>query len=366
MRILLVRLSAIGDCLHALPVLNALRDQLPEAYLGWAIQAESHRLLSDHAAVDRFHLYPRRERGALGHARALWRFRRELRLDRYDIALDLQGLTKSGLVAWWSNAPLRIGFRGEQSRELNALFLNRRIAPPEAARHVVDRNLSLLRALDLGVPDEVDWSLPSTEPGNRLRGFLNGLGSLPYVVVNAGTTWPTKRWPVECFAELVTAIAARGDVQVVVTWGSSGEERDADRIVAHDESERVTKAPATSLQELQTLIAGSRLFVGNDTGPMHLAVALGVPVVALFGASDPVRNGPYPALWLASNDDSSASLRGRIRSSAVLSAPIELECRPCRKSRCARGDLACLRQLPVVTVLAACAERLGGGGSQTG
>lgn len=350
MRILVIRLSAIGDCIHALPVVNALRAQIPNAHLGWAIQDLPHTLLAGQSAVDRFHLYPRRAPGVFGHARALWSFRSELRQERYQIALDIQGLTKSGLVAWMSGAPLRVGFDGKDSRELNRLLINRRVAAASGA-HVVDRNLGLLAAIGLDRPEIVEWRLPAAAldggQGGPVAAHLENLEHRSYLVVNPGTTWATKRWPVDRFAELSSALAERTEHRVVVTWGDEAEERDADSIVAQCQHPRVVKAPPTSLGELQALIAEARLFVGNDTGPMHLAVALGVPVVALFGATDPKRNGPY----------GSASPPCR---SIVLSAQRELECRPCWKGRCARGDLACLAELPTATVEVACLELLAG------
>ena len=129
-RLLLVRLSAIGDCIHALPVVDALRDQLPDATIGWAVEQASLSLLEGHEAVDRFHVFPRGSRGT----KQFSRFVRELRAMKYDAAIDVQGLTKSGLVARISGAPLRVGFKGKESRELNRWLINRPIPVGGRAR----------------------------------------------------------------------------------------------------------------------------------------------------------------------------------------------------------------------------------------
>ena len=353
-RILLVRLSSIGDCIHALPMINALRDQLPDAHLGWAIQSAAHQLLEGHPAVDRFHLYPRSVKGPRSTFREMRRLRRELRRERYEVALDVQGLTKSGLVAWMSGAPRRIGFAGAESREANRLFVNHRVAVGDPM-HVVDRNLELLRALDLEKPREISWSLPVAPLEEGFERMLREeLRAAPFAVVNPGTTWETKRWPPERFAEVCRALAERHDLAVLVSWGNERESAEADRIVQGCSGLPVFRAPGTSLPELASLLSQARLFVGNDTGPMHLAVALGVPVVAIFGASDPKRNGPYGASTMESASSSSSAEPRAI----ALTSPQKLDCRPCLKGSCARGDLACLRGLESEIVVGACARIL--------
>lgn len=343
-----MRLSAIGDCLHAVPVLTALRHKYPRAYVGWAIEAAAHKLLEGHPLVDRFHLFPRdvqREQGGLvvGRLRALNVFRRELAASRYEIALDLQGLTKSGLVAWWSGAGTRIGFAGRDGRELSRLFANRRVAPPAAAVHVVDRNLALLQGLGVEIPATPEWVLPSYEAeGREMDSFLQGrglgAGGRRFAIVNPGATWATKRWPPECFGEVARGLVETHGVAAVAPWGDAAERSAAELIVRAAGGRDAFLAPPTNLRQLAALLARAILFVGNDTGPLHLAAALGIPCVAVFGASDPRRNGPYgPAHRI------------------VASAP---PCQPCWKMRCTRGDLACLRAIEPAQVLAGCAELL--------
>jgi lipopolysaccharide heptosyltransferase I len=347
MRILLVRLSAIGDCLHAVPLAVALRERLPDASLGWAIEEEGHELLRGHPAVDRFHVYSRHGNGRgpgswPGAARRFRDFRRELRAASYDVALDVQGLTKSGLVAWWSGARRRIGFAGPDSRELNRLFVNER-QPVPPGLHVVERNLTLLRALELEPPSRPRFTLPAyDDEGRRVEASLAELGLEPgaFAIVNPGTTWITKTWPATSFAAVARGLVEELLLPVVVTWGSPAERRLAETVAAGNDGARVSSP--TTLRELAALVARAALFVGNDTGPLHLAVALDVPSVGVFGATDPARNGPY----------------GDPHRAVVATEP--LDCRPCRARWCRRGDLACLHWISPAEVLVACRAAVGG------
>ena len=339
-RVLLVRLSALGDCLHALPVAVELRRQLPGAHIGWAIEALGHQVLRDHPAVDRFHLYPRRS-PPLRFARDLLALRRELHAERYDIALDLQGLTKSGLVAWLSGAPRRVSLGPPDRRELNRLFVSEAIAAPASARHVVDRNLSLLRAVGLTVPERARFDLPVLEPSPALAALLDAQPAGRLAVVNPGASWSTKIWSTAGYARVARGLADSHGLGVVVVWGNENEHALAREVVRIAERpELVVEAPATSLRDLATLLSRARVVVSGDTGPMHLAVALGVPVVSVFGPTASERNGPYGERDLA------------------VTAGIALDCQPCWRRTCARGDHACLAGLDADRVLAACSRRL--------
>lgn len=335
-RILLVRLSAIGDCLHALPVVHQLRRQIPDAFLGWAIESPGLSLLEGHPEVDRFHRFPRGDRGRI---RALRRFRRELREVGYDIAVDVQGLTKSGLVAWLSGAEERVGFADEGSRELNRFFVNRRLVPSPARVHVIDRNLALLDALGLDVPElgSAQWVFPRAEPEDDVVRFLATFGGDPFVALNPGAAWSTKQWPVASFTRLARRLATELGAAVAVIWGSDEERRAAEEIRDGAAAAAVRLAPRTDLRQLGALLARASLMVSGDTGPLHLAAALRVPTVAPFGPTSPERNGPY-------GDDH-----------VVLVDEQPLECRPCWARRCSRGDLACLQRIEADRVFGACA-----------
>lgn len=357
LRVLLVRLSAIGDCLHAVPVAAALRRAHPDAFIGWAIQEPAATLLRGCPGVNRFHVYPRRARGIAARLEAFGRLRRELRSCRYDAAIDVQGLTKSGLVAWLSGARLRVGFRGGPamgSRELNPLFLNRRYAVDPAVTHVVDRNLALVRASGLaGPPDPqhpppqdtqdaqdpiVEWPLPAYARRKALD-FLDRrrLSAGGYAVVSPGTIWRTKHWPAGHFAVAARRLAQARSLPIVVAWADEGERRLAETIVADaGKGLPVLLAPPTDLRDLATLIRHAALFLGCDSGPAHLAAALGVPCVSVFGPTDPARNGPCGPR------------------SASVQLDQRLECQPCWRRTCSRGDFACMEQLDADRVVEAC------------
>ena len=347
LRVLLVRLSAIGDCLHAVPVAAALRRAHPGVFIGWAIQEPAAALLRGSPGVDRFHVYPRRARGLAAQFRAFTRFRSELRGCRYDAAIDVQGLTKSGLVAWLSSARQRIGFRGGPamgSRELNSLFLNRRFAVDPAVTHVVDRNLALLRASGLAGRDHpsAEWRLPDYAEPEALA-FLtrHNLAGGGYAVVSPGTIWRTKLWPTEHFAAAVRRLGRQCALPVVVVWAGKEERLAAEKIVVDaGNNQAVLLAPPTDLRELATLLRHAALFLGCDSGPAHLAAALEVPCVSVFGPTDPVRNGPYGPR------------------SASVQLDRRLECQPCWRRTCSRGDFACMERLDPDRVVEECLARL--------
>jgi lipopolysaccharide heptosyltransferase I len=349
-RILLIRLSAFGDCLHAVPVLVALRRHYPSAEIGWAIEDLSYSLLKDHPMVDRFHIFPRRafkkSQGTfIDRMRSMRQFRKDLGGVKYDIAIDLQGLTKSGLVSWWSGAKRRIGFKGEDSREFNIIFNNERIEPSDEAVHVVEKNLSLLKPLGVKIPDKPEWVMPNYEaefalikPFLEKCGLINKDGGVGrFSIVNPGATWFTKRWPPELFGEVAKQLIARHDLPVVIPWAGSDEHKAAE-VIAGIAGKRAFVAPDTDLRQLAALTSRAILFVGNDTGPLHLAVALNVHSVAIFGATDPLRNGPYGSMH-------------RMQTGGV-------DCHPCWKTTCERKDRACLTWVTPETVLTSCAHVL--------
>ncbi|MEI6233961.1 MAG: glycosyltransferase family 9 protein [Planctomycetota bacterium] len=348
-RILIVRLSAFGDCLHTVPALVALRRKFPEAHIGWAIEKLPYSVLHGHPMVDSWHIFPRQAL-KLGNSkifdgmRDMSSFRKDLIGQHYDAAIDFQGLTKSGLVTWWSRAKQRIGFKGEDSREFNLVFANKRVKPPEEAVHVVEKNLSLLKPLGVELPEKPEWVMPSYAPEiESTRPFLNECGLIggdgqpvKYVIINPGATWFTKRYPPELFGEVAKGLVAQRKMPVVVTWAGDDEHKAAQTIstIAGGKESGVFVAPKTNLRELAALTSQAVLFVSNDTGPLHLAVALKVRTVAIFGATDPLRNGAYGS-------------GHRVQTGGI-------DCHPCWKTTCERVDRACLTQVKPGDVVSSC------------
>jgi lipopolysaccharide heptosyltransferase I len=286
--IVVVKLSAIGDVLHGVPAAVALKRAFPAAAIGWVVEGRAADVLAGHPAVD--HLF-RLPRGWLTAPRSVLALRRQLRAFRADVAVDMQGLLKSGVASWLSGAAMRIGPAPPVSREHAWLAYTHQVRP--TAAHVVDRNCQLLAPLGIQVPqptfDMPDW------PVSRLR-MRQWVASLrlprPPVVLNPGAGWPSKLWPIERFAATARGLHRRHGQPVVVVWGGAAERQAADRIAA-DSFGAAIVAPDTSLQDLGELCRLAALFISSDTGPLHLAAAVGTPCIGLFGPVPAARNGPY-------------------------------------------------------------------------
>lgn len=287
-RILIVRLSAVGDVIHGLPVLHALRERFPTAFLGWVVESRAAALLEGHPAIDELIIVPR---GWLKSPSEVWRLRRRLRALRFDVSIDVQGLTKSALVGWLAGIKRRIGFDNEKGRELSRWLNNERVKA--ASRHVVDANLELLRPLGIERP-AVRFDFPEREADGRMAEALiaaNGWGGR-FAILNPGAGWPSKLWPPDRFAAVARHLGAERGLPSLVVWAGATEKAWAETIVANADG-FAKLAPPTSLLELAALARRSRLFVGSDTGPLHLAAAVGAACVGLFGPMPAWRNGPY-------------------------------------------------------------------------
>jgi len=214
-----------------------------------------------------------------------------LRRLRFDVAIDVQGLTKSAVAAWLSGAKQRIGFGDEKGRELSP-WLNNELVDT-SARHIIDCNLQLLLPLGIDRP-KVRFEIPErARDGGRAEEMIEAAGqSHGFAIVNPGAGWPSKLWPPERYAAVARHLAENQGLPSLVVWAGPQEQEWARRIAA--DSEGAAKlAPSTSLLELAALARRARLFVGSDTGPLHLAAAVGTPSVGLFGPMPAERNGPY-------------------------------------------------------------------------
>jgi len=302
-RVLLVRLSALGDVIRALPVLATLRARIPDAEVSWLVEDRAATLLRDHPQIDHLFVYPRRRWQR--DARRPWRwpalvaeafhFFRSLRHRRFDWSIDLQGNLKSAVLVGLCGAHGRAGFARGEGREGNWLVQTDRIPVPPGV-HKMDRGLALLGALGGGFETVTDVAIPVTdEERRRVEETLEAEGLAPgeFAVLHPGTSafGELKRWPPERFGELARWIRERHGLISLVTWGP-GEESLAREVVEHaGESARLSPA-WRSLGELAVVLESGGLVVGADTGPTHLAASLGTPTVAVFLASDWRRNGP--------------------------------------------------------------------------
>jgi ADP-heptose:LPS heptosyltransferase len=302
--VLVVRLSAMGDVIHALPVVTALRRALPRITLGWLIEERWSELLCtlrsprsgprspQRPLVDRVHSVDtagwRRSPISLHTWQQMAVRWSEVRGIRYDAVIDFQGAIRSALFASWSGAPVIIG--GAQPRENAAsMFYTSKILTTSSS-HVVEQGFELARVIDSGLSTDAGVELPvdldaETKVGALLADVKN------FAILNPGAGWGAKRWPVERYAEVAREFAANG-LTSFINYGPGEEElASAVEIASQGAAWKVT----CSISELIALTRRARMFVGGDTGPLHLAAALRIPVVAIFGPTNPARNGPFRA-----------------------------------------------------------------------
>jgi heptosyltransferase-1 len=339
-RILIVRLSALGDIVHAIPVLAAIKRQWPEVRIDWIVEHAYAPILS---LVNGLH---RRVvvRGpataetagtiSFGGLAAYASAAAHLRAQRYDAALDLQGLIKSATWARVSGAERVIGFDPAQLREpLAGRLYSETVLPPERA-HVIQKNLSLLQALGVeSGPVELPLAPVASTPTIEAIAAIGGPGK--YVVLNPGAAWPNKRWPAERFGALAAALRDRRGLRSFVTWGPA--ERDLADAVCRASNGAAQPAPPTAIADLAVMMRDAALVISGDTGPLHIAAAMGAPLVGLYGPTWPERNGPWDP------------------EDVVISRAGECVCH--HKRRCLRGS-PCIDDIAIGEVIDAAERRL--------
>jgi heptosyltransferase I len=328
-RILIVRLGALGDLVHALPTLAAIRQAWPDATIDWLVDRRYAGLLTFVSGFDRAIVID-------GGAGGWWRAIREMRATPYDAALDLQGLIKSAALARLSGAGRVIGFAPALLRESAARFFHTESVDPGSGCHVVHKNLSLVGALGL-TPGALQFPLdaPLDERIAAVLPAPDVMGARRFAVVNPGAGWPNKRWNPDRFGAVAGHLRARHRLMSFVTWGP-GEQELAEAVVrASGDAARF--APATGLGDMIALLRRAALFVGGDTGPLQIAAAVGTPIVSIFGPTSPARNGS----WHEADE--------------ALSRFEQCVCH--HKRRCSRAT-PCIDDIPVEDVVSAVDRRL--------
>ncbi len=328
-RILIVRLSAIGDIVHGMPVACALRERFPDAMLAWAVEEWGATLLRGHQALDELITLPR---GWLKSPRTVWQLRRRLHAMKFDVAIEAQGLSKSAILAWLSGARCRIGFSGYWGREMSR-WLNNHLVEI-TVEHVIDRNLQLLRPLGIESP-AVRFQVPEHPPDRVSAQEIIHRAGLEegFAMINSGAGWPSKLWPVERYAAVTSYLGGKRGLPTLVVWGNQKEHTAAEQIAAGSHG-HAQPAPPTTLMELAALARRARLFIGSDTGPLHLAAAVGTPCVGLYGPWPARRHGPYGPQNVAVQKMSfEGSTRARRHASPELMEAISVEmvCEACEK-----------------------------------
>ncbi len=335
-RILVVKFGSLGDVVHCLPSVQQLLEHFPNAEIDWLIERKNQTVVEMSGLGVRIvpiDTYQWRNSPGIGSAKEILEFVWSLRTDGYDCTIDFQGLLKSAFFGYLSAAPIRIGWERDFLKESTSRFFYTEVVTPRRI-HIIDQQMELLKPL--GISPKWNTTTPLQPPAtarNSIERRLDGYSD--FVLINPGGAWKTKRWGTENYGTLARRLIESG-LEVAVTWGP-GEEKIAERIQELG-GETVRMVPA-NLQELVALSESARLFVGGDTGPMHFAAAVGVPVVAIFGPTSSDRNGPFR------------------REDVVVEQ--RMECRPCyQRDECPLKHLDCLKKITVDHVYDACLRRL--------
>lgn len=304
-RILIIRLSAIGDVVRALPVLHILRDAYLHAQIDWAVERKSAQILEDHPCLDNVLVFERPEK-TWDAVRAFRAFCREIRGRRYDIVLDMHGILKSGLIAGLSGAPQRYGFARPRAQELSWLFTNRRVRLGKRTMNRIEENLALCEL----VTQRVSWPNITMHVPEEIQEEVDAFiedkfhGGKLLVAMHVPVDRPEKQWPIEHFARLSDLLLADGRFEVLLTWGP-GQFAAVDKVMRLSRRRPVAAPDFPTLKHYAWAAHQAALYVGGDTGPMHIAWAMGTPVVAIFGGTDPAKHAPYcpPFETLHATDD---------------------------------------------------------------
>jgi len=348
--ILIVKLSAIGDVIHTMPALVALRRHYPQAHISWLVEEAGAELLQGHAALDRVVLWKRRQVSRdlktlrwIRAGQSLGAVLQQVRDREYDLIIDFQALMKSGIWVLLSRGKRKVGFgRGMEHTEGSWVFLNERILPVSMEVHALDRGLILLERI--GVPRGLlEYQFPHDAKAEaEVDAFLSEVGVAdggPFVVIHPMARWPTKLWFKDRFAALADALAGQG-VRVVFS-GSKADGDVLDEIAGRMKTSCLRFDGRGGLRHLAALCRRARVVVSTDTGPMHLAAAVGTPVVALFGPTAPNRTGPY--------------------GEAHTIVRMQVSCSPCFKRRCESTvveEFGCMKGIGVDQVLESVMKRM--------
>lgn len=319
-KILIIKPSSLGDVVHSLPFLNSVRKCFPQAEIHWIIARELEGLLQGHPMVNKLWIINKDEwkkiknvKGTISELNTLFK---KLKREKFDIVVDLQGLLRSGVLTAATSAPVRVGF--SEAREGSKLFYTHKIKGGRDI-HAVDRYLKIADFLGCDITD-IRFPLPDNQSPSSIfhPSSLIPHTSEDYAVMVPGARKPANRWPARRFGELASVLP----VETVVI-GSMDDRILADEVVEASKGKAISIAGKTDLKSMMEVIKGARFMVTNDTGPMHIAVALGIRVFAIFGPADPARTGPYGEGHFVIRED--------------------VSCGPCFRRTC--SDMKCMNDL---------------------
>lgn len=348
-KILVIRLSAVGDVVRTLPAIKVIKDYFPSSAITWITEEPSQAFLKSQTEVDRVILFPRKRwtkgirslTGIWGTFGEMWRFIIDLRRQRFDVVLDFHGILKSGLLSFLSGSPKRIGYDRKSTKEWNFLFSNVKVKLPKERISRFQRNLTLLQGIGLEVK-EFNYSLHiPLRDQQYVESFFKNVSTpppkRPLIAIHPGTSRKAlfKRWMPDHYAQLADRLIRELNASVIFTWGD--EELEWVKGIQNKMKEPSLLAPKTeSLTQLGEVYRHCDLYVGGDTGPMHIASLMGIPVVVIYGPTDPIENEP---------------LRSHIK------VRKDVGCNPCHEYFC--KELFCIKNISTDEVFKATKEILG-------
>ena len=342
-KILITRLSAIGDVIHALPTAYALRQEYPNAQIDWLVEAKAYPLVQLNPYLDNVILLPRKEwremlnKDVVDTVKSFFSFFKSLKKEKYDINLDLHGLFKSALSGYLAGPGLRMG--PADGREMSTFFYEAKIDIPDKTMHKIERNLHLASALGAET-DVIDYGLKMTpvikSRVSRLFEAEEIAEDKKMVVINPFTTWESKNWFLDRYFKLANKLIEEG--YFVLFTGAPSDREDIDEFKTKEKKSYSNLAGKTDLQELAEVYNRAHLYIGGDTGPTHLAAAVGLPVIALMGPTDPETHRPYGDKHTVIQDNS-------------------LECIRCWDRHCSR-KMQCMKSISVEQVLRIAKKKL--------
>lgn len=350
MKILIIKPSSLGDIIHSLPFLKAIKNTFPDACIEWVVSKNLKEILETNPLIDRLIVFDKdswkRLKNLPDTLKEIAGLVKTLKANKYDAVIDLQGLLRSGIITFFAPSPVKIGFK--HAREGSSFFYNRKIQVGSDL-HAVDKCLEIAKAVKQGFGvgsdrlDSEDQGLGKvefplyidTKAKENVEGLLGGIAEEGYVVVMPSARWETKKWPAENFSRLISKLR----IQCVLS-GSSADKNVAQEVIDSSTGSIINLCGKTNLKELVALIAGAKVVVSNDSGPMHIAAALGVPVIALFGPTDPVKTGPYG--W-----------QGNKNLKVIRTL---ISCSPCFRKKC--KDPLCMKNISVEQVFEGMKEYL--------
>jgi heptosyltransferase-1 len=311
LKILILKPSSLGDIIQALPVLRLLKDHLPSSRIYWWIESGLAPLLENDPDLTGLVRFERDRWASPLNWRGMWRSIQWMRSQHFDWVIDLQSLARSAFFAWLANGKFTIGL--DDPREGARGFYDITVRRNSFHTHAVDWYLDVLRWLQIPVHFQFEWIKPKPDAAAAIGKKWPANGAR-WVAVQPGARWPTKKWPAENYARALTQLAAQYSDLHFVVLGAPADKELGQRLAATNPSRCLDLTGRTSLPELIEWIRRCDLLLTNDTGPMHMAAALGTPLVAVFGPTEPKRTGPYRQLQ------------------NVLQK--QLPCAPCLKSHC--------------------------------